>query len=304
MRRLFVTIILFLALFTPSAPVHAQSSTAPLVTTDIAPVQSLVAMVMGDLGAPALILPANASPHSHSMRPSEARALARAQLVVWVGPELTPWLSGTLERLAQGARILTLRDVPGTTVMPLRASPDLGNRIADHTDPHMWLDPENAALWLDAIAQALADLDPENAAAYHANAAVGRAAVLAAEDRARALLGPIKGMPILMDHDWVQYFQARFDLNVIGALADSEDTRPGPGRLLTLARLVSRIDGTLCILAEPPVNVNLFRPVLGNIQATITEADPIGAGLAPGAGLYPALIMGLAQSIASCAPAQ
>ncbi len=75
----------------------------PRVATDIAPIQSLVAQVMGDLGTPSVVVSPGGSPHGYSMRPSEARALATADIVVWVGEDLTPWLEGPIDTLAPGA---------------------------------------------------------------------------------------------------------------------------------------------------------------------------------------------------------
>ncbi|MEC8041367.1 MAG: zinc ABC transporter substrate-binding protein [Pseudomonadota bacterium] len=66
----------------------------PRVVTDIAPVHALVAQVMGDLGAPDLLVDPGSSPHSYAMRPSQARALEKADLVFWIGEPLTPWLEG------------------------------------------------------------------------------------------------------------------------------------------------------------------------------------------------------------------
>jgi zinc transport system substrate-binding protein len=65
-----------------AAPAAAD---VPRVAADIAPIHSLAAMVMGDLGEPALIVRPGASPHGYAMRPSEAGALQEADLVVWVG---------------------------------------------------------------------------------------------------------------------------------------------------------------------------------------------------------------------------
>ena len=91
MRRLLCTTLLFSA-----GLAHAE---VPRVATDIAPIHSLVSMVMQGAGSPDLIIPPGASPHSYAMRPSEARAVAKADLVVWVGPELSPWLGRVLEAL-------------------------------------------------------------------------------------------------------------------------------------------------------------------------------------------------------------
>ena len=73
---------------------------APRVAADIAPVQSIAARVMAGVGEPGLILPPGASPHGYALRPSEARLLQDADLVVWVGPALTPWLADPIATLA------------------------------------------------------------------------------------------------------------------------------------------------------------------------------------------------------------
>tara|TARA_R110002049_G_scaffold10127_3_gene50341 strand:- start:44174 stop:45211 length:1038 start_codon:yes stop_codon:yes gene_type:complete len=100
-----------------SVPVLAD---VPVVATDIAPVHALVTQVMAGVGMPELIIPPRASPHGYAMRPSEARALNAADLVVWVGPSLTPWLAEPIETLAGSATHLTLMDQPGTHILPFR----------------------------------------------------------------------------------------------------------------------------------------------------------------------------------------
>jgi len=92
----------------------------PKVVSDIAPVQSLVARVMQGLGVPDLIVTAGSSPHGFALRPSQARRLQAADLVVWIGPELTPWLVKPIGTLAGKAEVLALLQVPGTQLLALR----------------------------------------------------------------------------------------------------------------------------------------------------------------------------------------
>ncbi|WP_444666293.1 zinc ABC transporter substrate-binding protein [Cereibacter changlensis] len=93
----------------------AALAEVPLVVTDIPPVHSLVAQVMGDLGAPELLLDRGADAHSFQLRPSQARSLSTAGLVIWIGPEMTPWLDRTLESLGAKAQ-LRLSTVAGLHV--------------------------------------------------------------------------------------------------------------------------------------------------------------------------------------------
>ena len=80
----------------------------PAVVTDIPPVHALVSQVMGDLGTPELLLAKGADEHDFQLKPSQAGAVAEAGLVVWIGPELTPWLDSALEARHEGAAALAL----------------------------------------------------------------------------------------------------------------------------------------------------------------------------------------------------
>ena len=92
----------------------------PRVAVDIAPVHSLVARVMDNVGTPDLIVKPGASPHEYSLRPSEAKALQEADLVFWIGPDLTPWLTDTIETLAPDAAVTELLEADGTIELEFR----------------------------------------------------------------------------------------------------------------------------------------------------------------------------------------
>ncbi|MES0827787.1 zinc ABC transporter substrate-binding protein [Ruegeria sp. SCP11] len=92
----------------------------PNVAVDIAPVHSLVARVMDGVGAPDLIVQPGASPHEYNLRPSEAAALQEADLVFWIGEDLTPWMEGAVETLTDGATVTALLESDGTVLLDFR----------------------------------------------------------------------------------------------------------------------------------------------------------------------------------------
>ena len=116
----------------------------PRVAADIAPVHSLVARVMDGVGAPDLIIQTGASPHEYSLRPSEASALQEADLVFWIGPDLTPWLTETIENLAPDAAVTILLESEGTIKLEFREGAlfeahdhdDHGDEDHDEEDGH------------------------------------------------------------------------------------------------------------------------------------------------------------------------
>lgn len=297
----------------------AVSAAVPVVVTDIAPVQSLVARVMDGLGEPAVLLPPGASPHDYTLRPSQATALAHAELVFRIGPTLSPALEGPLAALTTKADVVTLLDTPGTVLLPFREGAgfeahhhhDHTGHDADHDDhdhahdgqdeidPHAWLDPENGRAWLDAIAQALSRADPEHAAAYAANAAAGQDEIAALEPQIAARLAQITPAPFLLLHDSTQYFEARFGLQAAAAISLADGAVPGPARLLQIRDRITESDAR-CALAEPQSDTRLIRTAAGTHALKIVAMDPLGAELTPGPAFYAELLHGLAISFADC----
>jgi len=111
-------------LFLLSLPATLLAGTAmaevPRVAVDIAPVHSLVARVMQGVSQPDLIVQPGASPHEYSLRPSEAAALQEADVVFWMGEDLTPWMASAVETLANDADVTTLLEADGVTLLDLR----------------------------------------------------------------------------------------------------------------------------------------------------------------------------------------
>ncbi len=291
MQRLILVALLLLA----ALPARAGRLR---IVADIAPVHSLVAAVAGAQADPALLLPPGASPHEYAMRPSEAGALAGAELVFWVGPALTPWLERPLANLSKGARIVALSEAPGLVKWPLRAGIE-GAPVPASLDPHLWLDPENALVWLGAIEAALAQADPAHAAQYAQNAAAARARIRALAGEIGAGLRAATPGPYLVGHDAWQYFERRFELPPSPAIRDHEDQRPSPARIAALQAL-GRARGIACVLAEPPVNEAEIATVLAGRPARVVPLDPLGTTLPPGPGLYGALLRRTAQAVAAC----
>ena len=105
---------------------------APKVVASIPPIHSVVAGVMEGVGAPELLVPGGASPHTYAMRPSEARALSEADVVFWVGEQIETFLQDPLHAVADQATVVELVDTPGVTLLPIRE----GGVFEEHDHDH------------------------------------------------------------------------------------------------------------------------------------------------------------------------
>lgn len=294
------TISLLLA--TAAFPAFADVS----VVTDIPPVQSLVATVMGK--TPEVLLPPGSDAHNFQLRPSQARGLANADLVVWVGPEMTPWLAGTLDGIGGDGARLGLLKADGVTLRDYAEDHDHGHdhdhdhehhgHSHDGHDPHAWLDPHNASVWLDAIAAELSKLDPDNAATYAANAAAGKESIAALDTEITAQLAPIKDKPFIVFHDAYGYFAEHYGLTVAGAVSLGDASSPSAARLSEITKAAG---GAVCLFPEVQHDPKLVTQMAGDTGVTVGDAlDPEGSALDAGPELYANLMHGLADTLTGC----
>jgi zinc transport system substrate-binding protein len=283
----------------------------PKVVVSIKPIHSLVAAVMQDVGEPALLVRGGASPHTYTLKPSDAKTLAAADLVVWIGPEMEGFLEKPLGANASKAAVLTLMKAPGLRLLDAREggaweSHDHGHEHHGHDDgdhdevnTHIWLDPANARRILAATAEALAARDPANADTYRANAERAGRSVEALDAELKATLAPIAGKPFVVFHDGYQYFEARYDLSAVGSITVSPDRRPSAKRLSAIRAKIAGL-GAACVFAEPQFEPTLVRTVVEGTRARTGVLDPEGADLPEGTSLYPTLMRNLADSLRRC----
>ena len=166
-------------------------------------------------------------------------------------------------------------------------------------DPHGWLDPVNGQIWLDAIASALSQLDPANAARYSANALAGKEQISQARTRIEQHLKSLQGQDFIVFHDAYQYFEARFEIRSIGAISASDALKPSAARLAQIRAMVLE-HGIDCVLTEPQFNSDLLGSIFENTPIQQGVIDSQGLKLDAGPALYVSLLENIARQIAGC----
>lgn len=266
---------------------------APKVVVTLQPIHSLVSGVMDGVGRPVLLMQSGDSAHGQALKPSQAAALERADLVFWIGGQLERNLAGRLPTLAPGARVIPLSEAEGVRLRPLAG----GAKGA--WDMHIWLDPGNAKAIVRGVASALIQADGEHATAYRANAGKLLDRLAALEGALEKTFKPLGGIPFVVDHQAYGYLAARFGLNVVGAIARLPGDTPSARRMVALRRLMERRN-VRCILGEwrkPPA---LVRALIRGKAIRTGTMDPIGVGLSPGPQAYFLLMKGLARTLRQC----
>ncbi|MCX8101004.1 MAG: zinc ABC transporter substrate-binding protein [Geminicoccaceae bacterium] len=291
----------------------AQAGEPPRVVASILPLHALAASVMEGVASPSLLVPPGASPHSFQLKPSDARRLQEADLVLWVGPMLETFLEKPLATLGSKALIVEVARLPGIALLPVREGGVWAEHAHDHghergtkaelahqIDGHLWLDPMNGAVVVKALGELLAERDSERGAIYRARA---RQEVERLEELDRALasrLAAVKDEPFVVFHDAYQYFERRYGLSAAGSITVSPERQPSAKRLANLRRTI-RERGAVCVFAEPQFKAPVVASVVEGTGARTAMLDPVGASpLQPGPGAYRALLKNLAEDLAGC----
>jgi zinc transport system substrate-binding protein len=299
--RTFIAILISGLLLLRFSPVQA----APRVLVTIKPLHSLVAAVMQGAGEPDLLIQGSLSAHSYALKPSDARKIGAASLIFEVGFGLENYLDAPLKALSH-ARVVRLAEAPGIKVLPARhgglwQEDEPGEHEHHHgpSDPHIWLDPQNAIAATNTIATALMQVDPVHAGLYRANAASAVGKLTRLDRDVRQTLAKLRGGRYLVFHDAYQYFEARYGLTPAGAVAVDPDRPVGPRRVAALRHVIAERK-VACIFREPQFPPKLIDTLAENTSVHEGVLDPLGADLKPGPGLYPALMRALAGSLVAC----
>lgn len=219
--------------------------------------------VGGDRVSVTTLVPVGADPHVHEPTPADARAVDDADLVLGNGAGLEPWFDAIVD--GSGRDVVTVTD-------------ELAHRVVDdeegEADPHLWMVPPLAAVYVERISEELADLDPDNAARYREHAAdyLDRLERLDEELAAELAQVPEHQRILITSHDAYSYFADHYGLEVETVVGVSTEEEPGAARVQELIDLV-REAGVPTVFMESTVNPAVIRRVADD--AGIEVGDPL-----------------------------
>ena len=309
------------------------------VVASIKPIHSLASYLMDGIGKPDLIVDGYASPHGFALKPSHAKMIQNADIIFWVGEDIESFLEKPLKTIAKKAEKIELMEIKGLTKLKFRernifeGHDDHGHKEDDHDDhakkeddhddhghddehkedkhddhgheghahgefdPHIWLDPMNAKVILKEMAEHMIEKDQKNASIYKRNLKKGLKDLDKLTSDVKSDLN--KDFKSIVFHDAYQYFEKRFDVNVLGAFTVNTDVLPGAEQLSEIREIIEH-DKVSCIFSEPQFNPDIIKAVAKDTNVATGVIDPLGATLNPGKDLYFDLISNMSKSFKGC----
>ena len=302
-----MTLILRLALAIAvgfSALGHATAASPPRVVVTIKPIHSLAAALLDGIAKPDLLVDGAQSPHSFALRPSQARVLREADVVVWIGPELEGFLAKSVTVLPDRVRVVgLLHETPGLERLHWdEHDHDHKHKRAaspghEGIDPHIWLSPRNARAIAAHLTEVLGSYTDSPRLGQNA-AALDRSLDDLDRELARQL-APVRSRPFVVMHPAYNYLNRSYGLNQIGIFTTNPEHGASAGRLSDLRNTIAKANA-VCVFAEPQFSMKAIGALAAGAGLRSGLLDPLGADIAAGPGAYSVILQTLANAMAGC----
>lgn len=266
------------------------------ILASIKPLALIAQEVAGDHADVTALLPITASPHDYPLKMSDHRNLRNADLVLWIGPEMESFLARPLGNLP-AAKLLITYQLSGLYWPEIEQEDGHQHSNHAHTDkdPHLWLDPRNAAVIAQVLAVRLAQLQPESTTQFQANAQRFTASVKQLDQQLAQQLAPVKEVGFAVYHEGYGHFVGRYGLHQVAYVAYTPERRPGARHLKELREVLAR-EGK-CLFMEPHYKAQGMEEMAITLKLRIGLLDPIGDQRVSS---YQQLMEQLGQSFLTC----
>ena len=329
----FLIIVLF-SIFSLVSSANAEVK----VVTSIKPIHSLASYVMDGVGKPDVIVDGYNSPHGFSLKPSHAKMLENADLVIWVGEDLEAFLEKPLDTIAKKAKNIEVMDLKGIKKLKFREKnifeghDDHGHDEHkehghdehkdehkehghdEHKDEHKEHDDHEGHahgehdphVWLDPmnakviVKEITKQLVQLDSKNSAAYKANSKKALADIDKLTKNIKKDLsKDLRFVVFHDAYQYFEKRFGIQVLGALTVNTDVMPGAEQLSEIQEVIEH-EKVNCIFSEPQFNPSIIKSIAKDTKVKTGILDPLGAKLDKGKNLYFDLLNNMASSFKGC----
>ena len=267
----------------PASPGVSGSGDRIRVVTTTTVFADMVRNVGGDLVDVTSLVPKNGDVHTFEPKPADVRAVARARLLVMNGLGLDDWLARTITNASSSdTPLVTLAvDLPGVTLLP---GEDPGTQ-----NPHLFMDPRYAELYVDRIAAGLKQVDPKDARRIDEQAATYKTRLKSLDEWVRTQVSsiPAANRKLVTFHDAFPYYAREYGITIVGVAVAAPGQDPSAGYTASLIDAI-RNAGVKAIFSESQfpaklveqlsaetgakVVANLYDDALGDAPVTSYEA--------------------------------
>lgn len=252
-----------------------QQEGSASVVAAVYPLAFIAEEIAGDEIEITTLTPAGGEPHDLELTPSQARSIAEAELVLYVGGGFQPAVEDAVEQTDQGLDVLDLV----TTITAEGHTEETEEEAHEHegADPHAWLDPTQAALIADSVLERLIEIAPEHEATFEERHDALVEAFTELDSEFTDGLEDCRERTIVVSHEAFGYLTQRYGLEQMGISGINPEQEPSPQRLADVTRFVAD-NGIETIFLERAVSAEVGATVAEETGARVAYLDPLEVG--------------------------
>lgn len=211
---------------------QSSKDTKLTVYTSVYPMYDFTRKIGGDKIELKNLVPPGTEPHDWEPKPSELAQLEKADVLIYNGAGMEPWL----DKVLQSINTEKILRVEATKDLNLLTSANEAHNI--ETDPHVWLDPMLAKQEVGTIKNSLVSADPANKAYYEKNYTDLIAQFDQLDQEYKAAVAEFSKKDIVVAHQAFSYLSNAYGLNQVAIEGLSADSEPLPGRMVEIVEFV------------------------------------------------------------------
>lgn len=252
------------------------------VLASIYPLAYVATQVGGDLVTVSIATPAGTDPHAIELSPRQLRDVGEADLVVYLGGFQAAVDEAVAERAPEHA--LDVATVADLQPLPEGAADEHGEEGDEHADgatddhggldPHFWLDPERLAVVAASVADSLAQVDPDNAETYRANAAALADELTTLDEELAAGLGTCESDVVVTSHAAFGYLAERYGLRQVSVSGIDPEGEPSPARIREVRETIADL-GVTAVFTEPLADPAVAATLAEDLGVDVLQLDPL-----------------------------
>ncbi|MDD9156486.1 zinc ABC transporter substrate-binding protein ZnuA [Aliivibrio sp. S4TY2] len=275
----------------------AQATT---VLSSVKPINLIVQELTNGISESSYLVPSGASPHDYALRPSDIKKVKQADVVVWYGNDLEPFLS---KIIADKKNVITISEFPSVDFHHFDEHGEEGHSHKDghyhSTDPHFWLGPKESLGVAKGITHQLIKIDPLNKDRYESNLTAFESKLAQAVETISSQLKPVQDKGYFVFHDAYGYFERYFGMNNLGHFTVSPDRKPGAKSLIKIKKSLLN-QQAVCVFSEPQFEPAIVTTITRGTEVNKGELDPLAIQQPDEMGAYFIFLSTISNELSRC----
>ncbi|WMY96629.1 MAG: zinc ABC transporter substrate-binding protein ZnuA [Arsenophonus sp.] len=283
------------------------------VITSIRPLGFIASAITHNVTDVEILLPNTVSPHHYFLRPSDIKKIKKADLFVWIGPDMESFLRKLLINFPNKKRITLMEELDIKKILlknnniPLLKNKSVYNHnlyfyeenMHSTYNVHIWLSPDIARIVAKIIYDRLIILYPKDKNQLNLNLRKFYSDLIETDKYIANMLRSVVDREYFVFHDAYSYFEKHYHLSSLGYFTINPIIQPGAKKLYKIKRILTQ-KNAMCIFLEPQFKTNVITTIIKDINVKMGILDPLGSSITLSKNSYVEFLKVLSHQFKNC----